>query len=116
MKPRALFIVATDPRTSPRPAEAVRIAAGVGAWEKVEVTLYLRGDALRALDEFADELVDGENFVRYLPLLTAGGRTILAQRGGAAAAGLSEPSLKCEEIDDAQLAARAAQSQFVLRF
>ncbi len=116
MKTRALVIITSDPRSSPRPAEAVRIAAGVGVWEKVEVTLYLRGAALRMLDEFPDELVDGENFQRYLPLLTAKGRPVLVQRGAVSAAELGEPSVKFEEIDDAQLAARAAQCQCVLRF
>ena len=48
MKPRLLLIVTTDPRISPRPAEAVRIAAGVGAWQKIDVTLYLRDAAVLA--------------------------------------------------------------------
>jgi hypothetical protein len=116
MKPRALFIVTTDPRVSPRPAEAVRIAAGVGVWEKVDVTLYLRGAATRALGEFADELVDGENFTRYLPLLAETGRAVLAQRGSPAEAELGGTRIKFDEIDDAQLAIHAAQSHFVLRF
>jgi len=115
MKPRALFIITTDPRVSPRPAEAIRIAAGVSVWEKVEVTLYLRGDARRALDEFADELVDGDHFTRYLPLLAESGRAILVERGGGDE-GEAGGRMKCHAIDDAELAAHAAQSQFVLRF
>ena len=40
MKPRVLFIVTGDPRTSPRPAEAVRIAAGVVAWKRADIAVY----------------------------------------------------------------------------
>jgi hypothetical protein len=116
MKPRALFIVTTDPRVSPRPAEAVRIAAGVSVWEKVDITLYLRGAATQALGEFADDLIDGENFTRYLPLLAETGRAVLVQRGGTAEGEWGGARIKFDEIDDVQLATHAAQSQFVLRF
>ena len=68
--PKTLVIIETDPRTSPRPAEAIRIAAGIGAWKKTDVTLLLRGPvAGYSLQEYADELVDEDNFTRYLPLV-----------------------------------------------
>jgi len=66
---KALFVIASDPRTSHRPAEAVRIAAGVAAWKKVDVSLYLHGDAARILDESAGDFVDEEHIERYLPML-----------------------------------------------
>src|SRR3989442_14212090 len=84
MLPGILFIINSDPRTSPRPAEAVRIAAGVSAWRKVAVTVYLSGAAVLALSEFPDDLAEGENFGRYLPLLKESGGAICAQRGAAA--------------------------------
>jgi len=65
---KALFVIASDPRTSHRPAEAVRIAAGVGAWKKVDVSLYLHGEAARILDEAAGDFVDEEHIERYLPM------------------------------------------------
>jgi hypothetical protein len=68
--PKTLVIIETDPRSSPRPAEAIRIAAGIGAWKKTDVTLLLRGPvAGYSLQEYADELVDEDNFMRYLPLV-----------------------------------------------
>jgi len=66
---KALFVIVSDPRTSHRPAEAVRIAAGVAAWKKVDVSLYLHGDAARILDESAGDFVDEEHIERYLPML-----------------------------------------------
>jgi hypothetical protein len=116
MNPTALFIVTADPRVSACAAEAVRIAAGVGAWKKVEVTLYLRDAAVLALGEFADELIDGENFTRYLPLLVESGRPLLVQRGSPFLAELGEGARPFTEFDDAQLAAHAAQSRYLLRF
>ena len=43
------------------------------------MTLLLRGPAAYSLQEYADELVDEDNFVRYLPLVVEGGRTIYVE-------------------------------------
>src|SRR5262245_39152459 len=75
-----LITIASDPTTSARPAEAVRIAAGVGGWGKVQVQVYLKGPAVRALDEFADELASGELFTQYLPTIPNHGGRILVDR------------------------------------
>ena len=116
MNRRALFIVTSDPRQTGRVAEAVRIAAGVGAWPQVEVTLYLHGDAALALGEDAEDLIDGDNFTRYLPMLAETGRPILVQQGVAVPMNPADAPQLLEFIDDAQLAARVAASHCVLRF
>jgi len=116
MKPKVLIIVTSDPRTSPRPAEAVRIAAGIGAWQKVELSLYLRGAAVLALGENAEDLVDGENYVRYLPLVAESGRNLYAEAGAAALNELGETQLKFAAIDDSQLTELASTSTSVLSF
>lgn len=73
-----LIRVESDPRTSARPAEAVRIGAGVGAWNKVKVHFLFEGPAVLCLDEFADELKEGELFTQYLPSLARhGGRLVV---------------------------------------
>lgn len=115
MKPSALFIVTSDPRISHRPAEAIRIAAGVGTWKKVAITLYLREAAVLALGEYADGLVDEDNYVRYLPILKDFGR-VYVQRGEPLLEELGAATLPYEEIDDVQLAALAAEHTEVLRF
>jgi hypothetical protein len=116
MKSSALFIIESDPRRSGRPAEAVRIAAGVGAWKKVEVALYLRKAAVLVLAEDAEELKDGEDYARYLPILRESGRPVYAQKGAATLGALGQASLPFEEISDEQLAALAAACNCVLRF
>jgi len=116
LKPRVLFLVTDDPRVSPRPAEAVRIAAGVGAWGKVEVLLHLHEAAVLALGEFAGELVDGEHFERYLPLVAESGRAISVQHDAPLLRELGHPSVPFDPIDLSRLAALAASSQTVVRF
>jgi sulfur relay (sulfurtransferase) DsrF/TusC family protein len=116
VKRRVLFIVTSDPRVSARPAEAVRIAAGVGAWKSLEAVLYLRGPAVLALGDSAGELVDGDNFVRYLPLAAEAGRRLCVQRSSPLLAELDETQISFEPVDDEELARLAAHSECVVRF
>ena len=116
MNPSVLFIITGDPRQSPRPAEAIRIAAGIGAWKKADITLYLRDAAVLALGEFTDELVDEDNFNRYLPIIGEFGRPVYVARGTDLLAELGEATLPFEEINNEQLAVLAARSNYVLRF
>jgi hypothetical protein len=116
MNPNALFVVTSDPRTSPRPAEAVRIAAGIAVWKRVGVTVYLRHRAVLALGEFSDELVDGENFSRYLPLVPESGGLICTQRDAAALGEIGQSPIPFREIGDDELARQAAQADYVIRF
>ena len=116
MKRRVLFIVTSDPRVSARPAEAVRIAAGVGARETIDTVLYLRGAAVLALGESAEELVDGDNFVRYLPLVTDAGRRVCVQRSSPLLTELGEARVSFDPVDDDELARLAADSGCVVRF
>lgn len=111
-----LFILASDPRQTPRPAEAIRVAAGVGAWKKVDITVYLRGAAILALGEWVDELRDEDNFTRYLPMLAESRQPIYVQAGAAELAELGNYAHRFTPITDAELAALAASASSVLRF
>lgn len=116
MNPRLLIVVISDPRTSPKPAEAVRIAAGVGAWKKVRVTVYLRDAAVLALSEFPDDLMNEENFTRYLPMVPESGGLICVQRGAPLLKEIGGPTVSFREIDDAELAGLAATHDYAARF
>jgi hypothetical protein len=116
MNPAVLFLIDSNPRTSPRPAEAVRIAAGVGAARKVAVTVYLRGDAVLALGEYPDELADGDHFRRYLPLVAEAGGLICAQRDAPLLDEIGETTVEFREINDDELAALALESAYLIRF
>ncbi len=112
----ALFVIDSDPRKSARPAEAVRIAAGVAVWKKIDVTVYLRDAAILVLGEDTDELVDHENFARYLPVLGESGRPIYVQEGSPWLGRLGQSALPFEEISDGGLAQLALERSQVIRF
>jgi hypothetical protein len=116
MNPRVLFIVTGDPRTSPRPAEAVRIAAGVGVWQKADIAVYLREDAVLALGESADGLVDQDNYTRYWPVLADSSQPVYVQKNAAALRELGPAIVPFTEISDGQLAELAAEQTYVIRF
>jgi hypothetical protein len=113
--PRTLVLIETDPRTSPRPAEGIRIAAGIGAWRKTEVTLLLRGPAAYALQEYADELRDEDNFVRYLPLVAEGPNAIRVEDSFADFAALDGSAFKYEIVPRAETAALIAAHDYLIR-
>lgn len=116
MKPKLLLLVTSDPRTSARPAEAIRIAAGVGAWKKADVTLYLHGLAVLSAGEWVDELQEEDNFTRYLPIVADFGRPVYIQAGAPELAEAGELSVKTEAIDDSRLAELTAAATYVMRF
>ena len=111
-----LIIITGDPRTSPRPAEAVRIAAGVGACREVAVSIYLCGSAVLALSEFPDDLADGDNFNRYLPLVGESGGMLYAQRGAPLLKEIGHSPFAFRESGDDELAALVMKNDYVIRF
>jgi len=116
MNPGVLIIITADPRSSPRPAEAVRIAAGLGAWQRVVVTLYLRDAAVLVLSEYPDELADGDLVRRYLPLVSECGGLVCAQRGAPLLSDVGEAPVAFREINDDDLAALALENHCLIRF
>ncbi|HEY1169799.1 MAG TPA: hypothetical protein VGH19_00390 [Verrucomicrobiae bacterium] len=66
---KVLIVVTSDPRANGKAAEAVRIAAGVGSWEKVAVIVCFCGEARRVIADEPDDLINGEVISSYLPLL-----------------------------------------------
>jgi hypothetical protein len=88
----------------------------VGAWKKVEVHLYLRGPAARALGEFVDDLVEEESYLRYLPILGEWGRPVFVQQGAPELQELGSATVRYQELAEAELARLAASCQYVTRF
>lgn len=113
---RIVFVVDSDPRSSARAAEAIRIAAGVATWKTVEVSLYLRGAAVLAIAEISDDLIDSENYLLYLPILGEVGRRIYVQKNSAWLVQIGKPTLAFQEMDDLELANLTAASDGVVRF
>ena len=88
----------------------------MGTWQKAEISVYLRDAAVLALTEFPDELVDEENYTRYLPIVGEFGHPVYVQGGAPLLEALGQPALKFQEINDAELAALAARHTYLARF
>jgi hypothetical protein len=113
--PRTLVLIETDPRTSARPAEGIRIAAGIGAWKKTDVTLLLRGPAGYSLQEYADELVDEDNFTRYLPIVVDGPRPVYIEESFADRAALDGSPWNYEIISREHAAQLVRENDYLIR-
>ena len=113
--PKTLVMIETDPRTSARPAEGIRIAAGIGAWKKTDVTLLLRGPAGYSLQEYADELKDEDNFTRYLPLVAESDQPILVEDSFTDLQALEGSAFRYEIFPRAKTAELVAQHDYLIR-
>jgi hypothetical protein len=114
--PKTLVMIETDPRTSARPAEGIRIAAGIGAWKKTDVTLLLRGPvAGYSLQEYADELIDEDNFTRYLPIVAEAPRPIYVEDTFTDLAALDGSPWKYEVIPPARTADLIRGHDYLIR-
>ena len=65
-----MVLISTDPRTSHRAFEAMRIGVGIVAGENA-VTFVLAGPAAHLLDADTDELVDGDDVAKFRANLRA---------------------------------------------
>jgi hypothetical protein len=114
---KAMIVVTADPRDSGRVAEAVRIAAGVGAWEKVTVNLCLANESILALGETVDDLVNGDVFENYLPLLLDGDSRLSILAGSAMSAAARDSRYAAVPvIDPSTLGRFCREADVVLRF
>jgi hypothetical protein len=59
-----VVLISSDPRTSHRAFEAMRIGIGIVAGEN-QVTFVLTGPAAHLLDIDTDELVDGDDIAKF---------------------------------------------------
>jgi len=65
-----VVLISSDPRTSHRAFEAMRIGVGIVAGENA-VTFVLAGPAAHLLDADTDDLVDGDDIAKFRASLRA---------------------------------------------
>lgn len=107
-----IIVVASDPRSSHRPAEAIRLAAGIAVWRKVDVTLFFTGPGVAAVSSDPDDFIDPESYTTHLPMLLEHGRPLLVDSE-------SQPPadrVECTAISRQQFYANAATTTYLLRF
>jgi hypothetical protein len=110
-----LIAASADPRTSGRTAEAVRIAAGVGAWNKVQVDLFLENLAVLATAEFPEELIDGNLFAEYLPALEKHGGRVYVDLENSLLRTIT-PTVKLHPLSKEEISALKRTAKYVMQF
>lgn len=68
MGARIIFLIKSDPCESHRPAEAIRIAAGL-AVSKIPVKIILSGRASLILSPEEEDIVDNDILEKFLPMI-----------------------------------------------
>jgi hypothetical protein len=115
MKRSVLIITESDPRNSGRTAEAVRMAAGLSTHDRLAVTLCLCGPAIQVLHQKTEDLVDGDSFDQYIPVLAEGG-AIVHVESPITARGVSNAAKYSTSIDESKLGKLVAASERVIHF
>jgi hypothetical protein len=111
-----VIAVSSDPRSSHRPAEAIRLAAGLAAWRKIDVTLFLTGPAVLAVASDPDDFVDEESYNRYLPMFLEMGRPVLVDAESNALALAENTAVAHRKISRAEFAAETSRTTYLMRF
>ncbi len=112
MQKQVLIVVDGDPRTSHRPAEALRVAAGLATWLGHAVTVCLTGPAAELLRPGMD-FVGEEDLQLAWPLLREVGAIICT---GPAPIDLAPGSNEALRLDGPAFARLCAQADYSLRF
>jgi len=115
-KPVMLILVESDPRTSPRPAEAIRVAGGIGVWEQVKVNVVLRHAASHACAENAAQLEDGRLFKQFIPMVRDSGGEVYVQADEETMQTIDGNTLMKRQIKDSRLIELTAEADYLLRF
>ncbi len=106
-----LIIVAANPGQSHRPAEAVRLAVGLAAWQRLRVFLWLSGPAVRVLQADLEPAVDGDLLRQMAPQLVGSGVEVWTEQDNAWLAQLNQPILTPQPMSTAALAAQRARME-----
>jgi hypothetical protein len=111
-----LIMVQSDPRQSPRPAEAMRLAAGLGSWGQVQVTVGLRGAALLLLANDDEDIIDGLQVRQCLPVIAAWNRPVLCEANSPYLPRISADHPPLRVLTDEQWAEELLTYRHTLRF
>lgn len=104
MARRLLLILSADPSLTGRPAEAVRLAAGLAACGQLQVRVYLHGPAVKALAPQASDAVDMDLLIQCWPLVASLEAPVLVEAGALQRYGVVETSVPRLEISRSALA------------
>ncbi len=107
------FIIRSDPRRSHRPAEAVRIALGLGGSEH-PIQILLLGEAAQILTVELEGLKEGEALERYLGTLSEWKTPFYIEKGHALDDEVDRERFNVREVSEKEQADLLAFAERVL--
>ena len=110
-----LFIIKSNPRQSHRPAEAIRIAVGLGT-NKNPLTIILTGDAPLLLNYEKEELEEIDTIEQFFPILQEWEIPILVDQESLQGKSPIDSSLPVKFISQKQFSERLLQDDRVFIF
>jgi len=110
-----LFIIKTDPMKSLRPAEAIRIAVGLGT-NKNPLSIILKGKAVQLLNYETEDLDDLDTVERYLPILEEWKIPIYIEEGSLKDINAKEHQFTLKELSTEEMSRRLAQTDRIFVF
>jgi sulfur relay (sulfurtransferase) DsrF/TusC family protein len=118
METGLFILVSSDPRSSTRAAEALRIAAGLAVWKKISLALYLRGPALLMLTETDEPCQGEEDWPKHFTLLQEADVQIFVEAGfdpEKKMNRLNQP-FRLHPVETSELPALLARARYVANF
>jgi len=110
-----VVLISTDPRTSHRAFEAMRIGVGIVAGEN-DVTFVLAGPAAHLLDADTDELVDGDDVAKFRQSLRSLGVPFHVEASAIPAADWNEDGHEVIPVTSDQIASLVREARRALVF
>ncbi|MFQ5508449.1 MAG: hypothetical protein ACE5FN_03835 [Leptospirillia bacterium] len=113
--PTLLTVIYADPAESGMPAEALRMAMGLGTGPRT-LQMVLMGPAAKMLMDDVDDLVDGEMIENNLDVFEEWGTVFHVERAAISAHDISDPVVEVVPVETADVARMMAAAHQVLVF
>ncbi|MBI5407284.1 MAG: hypothetical protein HZA18_06280 [Nitrospirae bacterium] len=113
--PKIVFLIRSNPCESHRPAEAIRIAAGLGVGKNL-IKILLSGEAPRVLSSEEEELIDIEIIEKFLPFIEEMGIPFYVERDSPGQAALKSSPYGFRTIGTEESSELLAGGHYVLVF
>ncbi len=114
MASQTVVVIRSDPETSHRPVEALRIALGLGGQEPAAVILLDKAALL--LSEDSEDLFAGEELQKYLPAFRESESPIYVEEGALKACDLGERTFAIQPVTHDEIAKIMAEAKNLIVF
>ena len=112
---KIIFLIRSNPCESHKPAEAIRVAAGLGTGNN-SIKIILSGESVRVLSPDEEDLEDMDIIEKFLPIIKDWGIPLYVDRGSLAAIDLKRSPYEFRTVDNAEVSEIVAGGHGVFVF